>query len=179
MGPARSQGKLRHGPREGSQGWGGASEQEWRVTGETAWLQGGTGCWLCPRWAGGLAGPQGDGWVSEGVRLVAPWCREGILPQQGLWPCWLSWPCWLQAALMATGLATPCGHKPAPSWPKTIAPSHLGREEPGSSLPAPSLVLGIRGRKAQPAMSPALLQAPAQGGESQQCWHASHCPHPP
>lgn len=58
VGPARSQWKMRHGPKEGSQGWGGESEQEWRGTVETARLQGGTGCWLYPRWAGGLEGPR-------------------------------------------------------------------------------------------------------------------------
>lgn len=91
----------------------------------------------------------------------------------------LSWLCWLQATLMATGLATSCGHKPARSWPKITVPSHLGREKPGSSLPARRLAPVIRARNAQPAMSPALLRAPAQGGESQQRCHASHCPQPP
>lgn len=48
VGPDRSQGKLRHGATGESQGWGGGTEQEWRGTGETAWLQGGFGLLAVP-----------------------------------------------------------------------------------------------------------------------------------
>lgn len=109
--------------------------------------------------AGGPMVQGGDPVPARAVTMLAEFC-----------------PCWLQATLMATSLSTLFSHKPAPSWPETTAPSHIGREEPGSSLPTCSLVLGIWGRKAQPAMSPTPLRALAQGGKSQQCQNASCCP---
>lgn len=105
--------------------------------------------------------------------MVAPWCREGILPHQEQWPCWLSQLSWLKATLTATGLATPMATNQCPAGQKQQSLHTLGQ---GGSLPPASLAVGIRGWKEHLAMSPALLQALAWGGESQQCHRVRKSP---
>lgn len=148
--------------REGRQGWGGGSEQGWRGTGASEQL-------AVPSLGWGLAG-------SSEVQLVAPLCREGILPHQAQWPCWLSQLSWLKATLTATGLATPMATNQCPAGQKQQSLHTLGERGQGGSLPPASLAVGIRGWKEHLAMSPAPLQALAWGGESQQCHRVRKSP---
>lgn len=167
-------GKLRNGSgRAGRDGEGDLSRD--------GGAQGRVGSWLCPHWVGVLQGPRG-------VQLVAPWCRERILPHQEQWLCWLRRLSWLKATLTATGLATPMTTNQCPAGQKQQSLHTLGERGQGSSLPPASLAMGIRVWKEHLAMSPAPLQALAWGGESQQChrvrnaqsgWgHWDHCCQP-